>query len=186
LIAAARAAGIKPAARHSKRGDPLARSPVAPTIRREKGATVSELWQAIEQVFVVLGRQLGDLQPYALGTVLVIGWFALWLWAVNWKKVWPVLAQGAWAPVVLAMLTAALVWAELHSAQRPEPSQSACTCLGFPVANFWWQLGAVGLLVALTLFCGWLQGVFGWAPAEVELEPAAGEEHGHGHEHHGH
>jgi hypothetical protein len=132
---------------------------------------VTELWQAIEQVFVVLGRQLGDLRPYALGAFLAIVWFGWWLWAADWKKVWPVLSQGAWAPVLLAMLTAALVWAELAPA--------TCNCLGFPLANFWWQLGGVCAVVALTLFCGWLQGVFGWAPAEVDLEPAADGDHGH-------
>jgi hypothetical protein len=134
---------------------------------------VTELWQALEQVFVVLGRQLGDLRPYALGAVLALAWFAWWLWGVNWKNVWPVLAHGAWAPVVLAIVTAALVWAEL--------APSTCTCLGFPLPNFWCQLVGVCLLVALTLFCGWLQGVFRWAPAEVDLEPAATDEHGHGH-----
>jgi len=43
-----------------------------------------------------------------------------------------------------------------------------------------WQLGGVGLLVAVTLLCGWLQGVFGWTPAEINLEPV--EEAGAGHE----
>jgi hypothetical protein len=53
------------------------------------------------------------------------------------------------------------------------------------VPNFWWQLGELSLLVSLTLFCGWLQGYFNWAPEEIEINPApAG--HGHGHHHHGH
>ena len=37
------------------------------------------------------------------------------------------------------------------------------------------------LLAALTLLCGWLQGLLGWTPAEVNLEPPVAVEHGHGH-----
>jgi hypothetical protein len=78
---------------------------------------------------------------------------------------------------VLLIFSAALVWSRI--------APSDCSCLGFvTVANFWWQLGGIGLLAALTLFCGWVQGYFGWAPAEIELEPAADAGHGHSHEHH--
>jgi hypothetical protein len=53
---------------------------------------------------------------------------------------------------------------------------------GMVLANFWWQLGAVGLIAGSALFCGWLQGYFGWTPAEMELEPAVhAAEAGHGH-----
>jgi hypothetical protein len=107
-------------------------------------------------------------------------WCAWWLWAVNWKKAWPVLAEGAWAPVVLLMLMAAMVWSRI----APSP----CDCLGFvTVPNGWWQLGSVAALVATALFCGWLQGYFGWTPREVSVEPPpAATGHGHGHGHHGH
>ena len=48
------------------------------------------------------------------------------------------------------------------------------------ISNFWWQLGAVGGLTALALFCGWLQGVLGWTPEEVSFAtPAQGPGHGH-------
>jgi hypothetical protein len=108
--------------------------------------------------------------------LLLIAWLAWWLWGVNWKNVWPVLAEGAWLPVLLIMIVAALVWSEI--------APSDCTCLGFvTVPNFWWQLGGVGLLAAITLLCGWLQAVFGWSPAEVSLAPTAAPvlEHEHGH-----
>jgi hypothetical protein len=100
-------------------------------------------------------------------------WCAWWLWGVNWSKAWPVLARGAWAPVVLLMLVAALVWSRLN----PAP----CPCLGFvTIPTFWWQLGGVSALVALALLCGWLQGKLGWAPAEVDLNPPPPAT-GHGH-----
>jgi hypothetical protein len=50
--------------------------------------------------------------------------------------------------------------------------------------NFWSQLVAVTGLALLALFSGWLQGILGWAPAEISVEPPAAH-HGHGH-HHGH
>ncbi|HEX4589410.1 MAG TPA: hypothetical protein VH120_05745, partial [Gemmataceae bacterium] len=76
--------------------------------------------------------------------------FVAWcLWGVDWRRAWPILAVGAWIPVALLVVTAALVWSRLAPRE---------------VANFWRHLGVVGLLAALALFCGWLQGVLGWAP----------------------
>ena len=108
--------------------------------------------------------------------LLLIPWLAWWLWGVNWKQAWAVLAQGAWLPVLLLMVVSALVWSQV--------APSECTCHGFvAVPNFWWQLGGVSLLLAMTLLCGWLQGVFGWTPTDVSIEPpeAPSMEHEHGH-----
>ncbi|MCI0379965.1 MAG: hypothetical protein L0215_20480 [Gemmataceae bacterium] len=130
---------------------------------------VQTLWHMVLDSLQILA----DLVALGMQWSLLIAWFAWWLLAVNWKKTWPALAQGAWAPVVLLMLVAALAWS------RIAPSEYN---IGFAyVANFWWQLGAVGLIAAATLFCGWLQGVFHWAPAEISLEPPA---HAEGHGHH--
>jgi hypothetical protein len=134
------------------------------------------MWDKLVQLFLILMSLLADLSRFASHWLLLIVWVAWWLWAVNWQRVWPVLARGAWLPVVLLLVMAALVWSQL--------APSDCNCLGFiTVANFWWQLGAVGSMGALTLFCGWVQGYFGWTPPEIDLEPAApaGHESGHGH-----
>jgi hypothetical protein len=135
---------------------------------------MQDIGEKLYQLVVLLGGLVGDLLQLGLHWSLLIAWLAWWLWGVNWRRVWPVLGRGAWLPVVLLMIMAALAWS------RIQPSD--CTCLGFTtVLNFWWQLGAVGLLVAGTLFCGWLQGQFGWAPAEIDLEPPLPEAHGHEH-----
>lgn len=132
---------------------------------------MAEQWDLLVQLFRILGQLLGDLLQGAGRWSLLLAWLAWWLWGVNWKKVWPVLGQGAWVAVVLGMLLTALVWSRLEPAE--------CACLGFvSVSNFWWQLGGVSLVVALTLFCGWLQGVFQWAPADLDLEPPAPAAHG--------
>src|SRR5258706_127941 len=39
--------------------------------------------------------------PFLLAILPIGLWMAFWLWAVNWKMVWPVLAEGAWMPCVL-------------------------------------------------------------------------------------
>jgi hypothetical protein len=103
-------------------------------------------------------------------------WVIFWLFCVNWKKAWPVLAHGAWAPVLLLMLIAAEVWSRIN----PIP----CDCLRFVIIpNFWWQLGSVATLVAIALLCGWLQHFLGWTPPEIPVEPAPAA-HGHHEEHH--
>jgi hypothetical protein len=101
-------------------------------------------------------------------------WVAWWLGAVNWTKMWPVLARGAWAPVLLLMAMATAVWSRL--------APGDCTCLGFVrVPNFWWQLGGVSTLASTALLCGWIQGRLGWAPPEMSVEPPP-EAHGDGHD----
>jgi len=135
---------------------------------------VSELLDAFGNLFQVMGKLLAEQREQVLPAALLILWVAWWLWAVNWKKAWAVLAEGGWAPLILLMLMVALVWSRL--------APSSCSCLGFvSVPNFWWQLGEVGLFVAVALFCGWLQGYYGWTPAEINLEPPAPADHDHAH-----
>lgn len=124
-----------------------------------------------------LGELLVQLVQLGLHWSLLLAWIAWWLLAVNWNKTWSVLRQGAWVPLVLLMLVGALAWSRI--------APSSCNCLGFlEVPNFYWQLGAVGLLAAGTCFCGWLQGLLGWTPADINLDPPAPghhDDHGHGH-----
>src|SRR5262245_60655101 len=140
--------------------------------------TVIEFWPAAEQFFITFGLLVYQFLlligiVFQNGALLIV-WVLWWLLAINWNRLWPVLARGAWAPVVLMALTSALAWSQIA------PSNGTLFGLGtFP--NFWWQLGDVCLLLGLALFCGWLQGVFGWSPAEISLEPPTSD-HGHGHE----
>ncbi len=113
------------------------------------------------------------LDRYILAGLVLLAWIVWWLCGVNWRKAWPMLAAGAWAPLVLLIVAAALAWSQLF------PSDSVI--FGFlRMPNFWWQFVTVGSFVGLALFCGWLQGYFGWTPAEISVEPApAAHEHGH-------
>lgn len=129
------------------------------------------------QLVVTLATLIVEIGTLAARHILLIAWVAWWLWGVNWTKAWGVLARGGWAVVVLLMLIAAATWAALM------PTTYTLFDL-FPMGNFWWQLGAVTLVVLLALFCGYLQGALGWAPAEINLEPPAPGHHAHGHAHH--
>jgi hypothetical protein len=130
---------------------------------------------------VEVPQGISELFARLLQLLPVVLWLAFWLWAVDWRKVWPVLAEGAWAPCVLLILVTAFVWS------RIAPGTWDGLRL-VSIANFWWQLLAVSGLAALALFAGWLQGQFDCRPLEVRVEPLPpaaahghGQDHGHGH-----
>ncbi len=136
---------------------------------------MAELFQTFIELITVFLRLVVEVLALGLTWSFLLFWFAWWLWAVNWKKAWHVLGEGGWAPAALICLMAAGVWSQLRPGELP-------IMPGMVLANFWWQLGAVGLIAGSALFCGWLQGYFGWAPAEMDLEPpvhAAEASHGH-------
>lgn len=128
--------------------------------------SVGESLRLIGLGLLHLGRNLLVL---GVDHALLLAWLAWALFAVNWQRTWHYLSRGAWAPVVLLLVVAALVWSQLVP--------SVCDCLGFPVGNFWWQLGAVVLIAALTLLCGWIQGYFQWTPPEIDLNPPGPSDH---------
>ena len=117
---------------------------------------------------------LDALARIVIGLLPLLAWVAWWLWAANWKRLWPVLARGGWAPAVLLLLMAAVVWSRLE----PVP----CPVLP-PIPNVVWQLGVVATLAAVALLCGWLQGRLRWGPSEISVEPPAVADDGHGHHH---
>jgi hypothetical protein len=126
------------------------------------------------QIVVNLWTLVVGLLSLGVHWFALIVWVAWWLWGVNWKKMWPVLAGGAWVPLVLLMILGALAWS------RMDPTD--CTCLGIvTLPNFWWQFVGVTMLTGLAFFCGWLQEIFGWTPAEINLEPPAISTHGQEH-----
>lgn len=131
-------------------------------------------WHALEQLGSSLLVLLTALFVFLFHWSLVIFWLAWWLFATDWRKVWPVLARGAWVAGVLLIVVTALAWAEM----RPRD----LNIIGeFSLPNFWWQLCAVAILAAITLFCGWVQGNFGWYPTEIPIDPPAPAAHAHGH-----
>src|SRR5579859_5118561 len=124
-----------------------------------EGATVTDLPHWLQQVLSVLLFLI----PYVL-------WFAFCLFGINWRKMRPVLAEGAWIPLSLLVVLVALAWSQIA------PHRLALFGF-FTVPNFWWQLGYVALLAGVGLFAGWVQERYSWTPVEIAVEPP---EHGHG------
>jgi hypothetical protein len=134
-----------------------------------------ELWTHLVDLFWTLFQLVVLLLWFALLGAPIILWVAWWLWAVDWPKFWPTLAEGAWAVLVLLALVVAMALTFLIPGSQ--------TVAGVDVPSPWWQLGAVSVAVAVMFLCGWLQGVLGWYPPEPQPGPAAGHGHGHGHHH---
>jgi hypothetical protein len=125
---------------------------------------MAELWDTLAQLIANLWTLSVILLNLAFRWALVIAWVVWWLFAVDWKKAWSVLARGGWAPAVLLIIVAALVWSRLDESPTAP-------------GDFWWRLGGVSLLAAVALLCGWLQGVFGIQPPAVAVEPVVAHEH---------
>lgn len=108
--------------------------------------------------------------------LLPAGILAIWcLFAVNWRKAWPVLAAGGWAPLVLIGIMGAAVWSVVVPQSLHIPQ------IGVVPSGIWHFLAA-GMLVGLVLFCGWVQSRWGYSPEEFNLdEPAHHHHHDHGH-----
>jgi len=136
-----------------------------------------EFFEQLWLLILTLGRLIVLLAWTALLWAPLILWVAWWLWAVDWRKFWPTLAEGGWAPVVLL----AIIIAMGLTFVVPAPQAVA----GVDLPSPWWQLGAVGLGLAVMFLCGWLQGAFGWHPP-VPAPAPADHGHGHGHDDHGH
>lgn len=113
-----------------------------------------------------------------LKALLPGGILTVWcLWAVNWRKAWPVMAVGGWVPLVLVAWAFAYFWSLINP--------RALVICGTAISNGTWQFFAVTILTGVGLFCGWLQGVYGWEPETVSLDPPEHHDHGdHGHGHH--
>ncbi len=130
-----------------------------------------DIFQTFWELILVLGRLIIELLALGLQWLLLIFWIAWWLCAVNWKKAWPVLAAGGWLPLTLLTVVGAFVWAQIWP--------STPSFLGAEMPSFWWQLAVCAGIVGSALFAGWLQGVLGWTPPEIDLEPPAHAHHDH-------
>ena len=91
----------------------------------------------LTELCVTIGKVVLALAPFVL-------WCAFWLWAVNWKITWRVLAQGGWVPLLLLLVMVAAAWSRVAPA--------SISLLGpASIPNFWWQFAAVLLANLLSL-----------------------------------
>ncbi len=139
---------------------------------------MTELFQTGTELVTLVLRLVVQLLQLGLVWSPLLVWIAWWLFAVDWKKACKALSEGAWAPLVLLWVMIAAVWAQV-SPSVLALSQNAA------IANFWWQLGAVGLAIGSAFFLGWLQLHYNWTPEEISIDPPVpAADAGHGHAHH--
>jgi hypothetical protein len=144
----------------------------------------------MEQLFLSLQKLLeaGWLVGISLFAVVIpwtplIAWVAFWLLAVNWEKLYPVLAKGAVIGVVLVGLIAVLVWGLIAP-----PPDGVHHLFGLRPSNFVGKGIYVTMLMTIMALCGSVQLTGACGPLCHFPDDVPDEHHGddHGHNDHGH
>ena len=63
-----------------------------------------DVFQSLWQLVVNLGQLIVAVLQLGLQWWLVLAWVGWWIFAVNWRRTWGYLSQGAWAPLLLLMV----------------------------------------------------------------------------------
>lgn len=139
--------------------------------------TLLDSWLAL---FVALSQAIGSLFVVALPWLPLAAWLAFWLFAVNWKKLYPVLWQGGLVGVLLLGFVAVLVWSSISI-----PAGGQHSLFGLRVDNVLGKGMYVSGLVMIAFLCGSVQ-LSGACGSVCNFEEPVVEEagHGHGHDHH--
>ena len=113
----------------------------------------------------------------------LIAWVAFWLLAVNWEKLYPILAKGAVIGVLLVGLMAVLVWGLIAP-----PPDGVHYLYGLRPSNFVGKGVYVTMLMTIMALCGSVQlsGACGSLFPEEVPEEHHGNDHDHGHSNHAH
>jgi len=112
----------------------------------------------------------------------LIAWVGFWLLAVNWEKLYPVLAKGGVIGVLLIGLMMILVWGLIAP-----PTEGFHQMFGLRPSNFVGKTVYVTMLLTIMALCGTVQlsGACGSLVSFPEDEPDE-PDHGHGGGHAGH
>lgn len=82
----------------------------------------------------------------------LIAWIAFWLLAVNWVKLFPILARGGWTGLVFTALMMILIWGNIAP-----PESGHHHLFGLTVDNFFGKTIYVTGLFCIMLLCGVVQ-----------------------------
>jgi hypothetical protein len=110
----------------------------------------------------------------------LIAWVAFWLLAVNWGKLYPILARGAVIGVLLIGLIMILVWGLIAP-----PPDAVHHLFGLRPSNFVGKTIYVTMLLTIMALCGSVQLSGACGTLFPEKEPSDDHD-GHGHSGHGH
>ena len=124
---------------------------------------LASVWGVLISVFVLV-----------LPWMPLIAWIAFWLLAVNWGKLYPVLAKGGMVGVILIGLMWILVWGLI----APPPGGTHFIA-GLKLANFVGKTVYVTSLVSIMLLCGSVQ-LSGACGSLIDFKDEPIDDHGHG------
>ncbi|WP_437203752.1 hypothetical protein [Planctomicrobium sp. SH664] len=127
--------------------------------------------QALTGLFVALVAAISPWTPLLL-------WVAFWLFAVNWRKLYPVLMQGGLIGVILLALTTILVWSSISV-----PESGFHYIYGLKADNVVGKGVFVTGLLVIASFCGSVQ-LSGACGKLCRFDEAPVEEPAHGHSAH--
>ncbi|WP_437193820.1 hypothetical protein [Planctomicrobium sp. SH527] len=100
---------------------------------------------AMTSFVIVLSKTLFPWLPLGL-------WIAFWLFAVNWRQLYPVLSRGAGVGACLLSLLIVFVWCTLA-----EPANGTHNLAGLQVSNPVGKFVYVSNLIIIAMFCGSVQ-----------------------------
>ncbi len=109
----------------------------------------------------------------------LIAWIAFWLLAVNWEKLYPVLAKGGIIGVALIGLMMILVWGLIAP-----PASGVHHLFGLQPGNFAGKAIYVTMLMAIMALCGSVQ-LSGACGSLVSFPDDDHDDHGHAVDGHG-
>jgi hypothetical protein len=145
---------------------------------------MEQLIVSLQALLVASWNVLVNLLAVVLPWTPLIAWIAFWLLAVNWEKLYPVLARGAIIGVLLIGLMMILVWGLIAP-----PDDGVHHLFGLNPSNFVGKTIYVTMLLTIMALCGSVQlsGACGSFCHFPEDEPEhAHDGHDHGHDDHGH
>ena len=153
---------------------------------------MEKLIGSLQNLLVAGWEVVVSLLTFAVPWTPLIAWIAFWLLAVNWEKLYPVLAKGAVIGVVFIGLMMILVWGLIAP-----PPDGAHHLFGLKPSNFVGKTIYVTMLLTIAALCGSVQlsgacGTLASFPDDDHDRDNHGEgDHGHGHgpdhgEHAGH
>ena len=120
----------------------------------------------------------------------LIAWIAFWLLAVNWEKLYPVMAKGGAVGSLLIGLMMILIWGLIAP-----PQDGFHHLFGLKTSNFVGKTVYVTALLTIAALCGSVQLSGACGTLALFPEESDGDDHhdshddhhgGHGHDPHGH
>ncbi len=111
-----------------------------------------EVLQSIWNVVVAVAQLMVELVQFIAPWIPLLAWIAFWLFAVNWKVLYPILMKGGMVGVLLTGFMVILIWGVIA-----EPEGGFHYLYGLKVSNFPGKAIYVTSLFVIAALCGAVQ-----------------------------